>query len=157
MTDFFHEAIEYVDNTWEWSKKHEWRNTIMVFTGDWGPCEWFSDKYSKKEGELGYEAFWKKRRRINEVIANAIVLTHWGLTIADDLYLGGGPCFDPAKDVLIPPVNPHMQHSPFVPDGWKAPMGTRRIEFDVGLRGSLIAGLVGPIQGHSRVTGFHGP
>ena len=136
VTNFFHEAIEYVDNTWEWSKKHEWRNTIMVFTGDWGPCEWFSDKYSKKEGELGYEAFWKKRRRINEVIANAIVLTHWGLTIADDLYLGGGPCFDPAKDVLIPPVNPHMQHSPFDPDGWKAPMGTRRIEFDVGLRGS---------------------
>jgi hypothetical protein len=33
VNDFFHEAIEYVDSTWEWSKSVGWRNTIMVFPG----------------------------------------------------------------------------------------------------------------------------
>lgn len=141
VNDFFHEAIEYVDSTWEWSKSVGWRNTIMVFPGDWGPCEWFSSEPGtmRTENAPDYEEFMTKRRRINEVLDNAILLTHWGLTVDDKTYLGAGPCFDPSKDVLVPPINGHggMEHSPFYPDKWAAPMGSQKIDFNVKFRANL--------------------
>ena len=51
------------------------------------------------------------------------------------MYRGGGPCYFPSKDVLLPPVNSqhNREMSPFYPDAFAAPMGSR-VPFNVKLR-----------------------
>eukprot|EP00959_Pyramimonas_sp_CCMP1952_P353643 7409152-Pyramimonas_sp.AAC.1 len=39
-----------------------------------------------------------------EEIKNPIHLTFWGLKTRRDIYRGVGPCYDPLKDIVLPPV-----------------------------------------------------
>ena len=52
------------------------------------------------------------------------MLTNWGLTGKNKGFMGGGPCYFPEKDVLIPPVNTYhaRELSPFFPDAFSTLM-----------------------------------
>jgi hypothetical protein len=99
------ELFEYINITWpQWSTRNQWRDHLMFFTDDWGPC----DAYPKLA-----------ERNPPPALQNIIVITFWGLKDDDERYQGGGPCFFPRKDVLIPPINSlnHYDLSPYHPDG----------------------------------------
>ena len=44
-----------------------------------------------------------------EEIKNPIHLTFWGLKTRRDIYRGVGPCYDPLKDIVLPPVQVSAQ------------------------------------------------
>lgn len=61
------------------------RDHIIFFSGDWGVCEFFPQSPPD--------------------LQNMIHLTFWGLkTQRRGLYLDRGPCYNPDKDIVLPPI-----------------------------------------------------
>jgi hypothetical protein len=69
----------------EWMFLVAGRDHIIFFSGDWGVCEFFPQSPPD--------------------LQNMIHLTFWGLqTHRRGLYLDRGPCYNPEKDIVLPPI-----------------------------------------------------
>lgn len=109
------DAIKYVDETWpERTRRNGWRDHLFFFAGDWGPCDFFRN------------AAGPERDGWPDALVNGIVLSHWGLKKRRKEYQGGGPCFYPEKDVLLPPIQSPQGvnlYSPYAPFALGSPPG----------------------------------
>ena len=135
-------AAEYIEKTWpQHVARNDWRDHVVFFTGDWGVCEFFNN-------------FGGEGKRFPDFIAKGIMLTFWGMRERSDRYFGGGPCYFPGKDVLIPPLNSYnfRELSPFFPDAFAAKMGTRHVPFDVKRRDPVF--IPGAEDGGALVTSY---
>jgi hypothetical protein len=58
---------------------------MVFFSGDWGVCEFFPQPPPE--------------------LSNMIHLTFWGLkTHRRGMFLDRGPCYNPDKDIVLPPI-----------------------------------------------------
>ncbi|KAK3266985.1 hypothetical protein CYMTET_24426 [Cymbomonas tetramitiformis] len=102
-------SLEYIKSTWpELWNRNEGRDHIIFFSGDWGPCEFYSKDFQSR-----------KPMDLPKIMENPIFLSFWGLTAAV-AYKGGGtgPCHNPKKDIVLPPLQSlrALKHSPFYPN-----------------------------------------
>jgi hypothetical protein len=88
------------------------RDHVIFFSGDWGVCEFFPQSPPD--------------------LQNMIHLTFWGLkTQRRGLYLDRGPCYNPDKDIVLPPIQVLQPFRLFVlptPSGVLAEFGQRTID-----------------------------